>query len=338
MKEKIADLAFSLGLFSVLAPISRGRGTILMLHEVHQQDEIARFDGCTIAKLDGILSALRRWDIDLIAMDDLLPRLQSDNPRHFAVITMDDGYRDNLLNALPVFERYNAPVLINVPTGAVTRDLYCWWLALRELFMTRGTLRIEPLERTVDIREREKRFFEYRKIQRWIAADFVRAEQLRPWFDAEGISFPELCNRFFMSAEELKRCASHPLVTIGGHSVTHRSLASLPETQLLAELSDNKTFLESLLQAPVHHFAYPFGGPAQCGPREAAAARQAGYRTAIAVRHGRLTSTTNADPHMMPRHDIGYSEINDRRLYGVLNGLYDLRSQFGNGFKLVKKS
>ena len=184
MKERIADLAFSLGLFSLLAPIGRGRGTILMLHEVHADDEIARFDGSTAAKLDNILSALRRWDVDLIAMDALLPRLQSDNPRPFAVITMDDGYRDNLLNALPVLERHGAPVLINVPTEAVTRDLYCWWLGLRELFMMRDSLTIELLGQGLDIGSREAKLFEYRKMQRWIAADFKR------WLERQELPTP----------------------------------------------------------------------------------------------------------------------------------------------------
>jgi hypothetical protein len=150
MKGKLADLAFELGLFKPFAFLARGRGAILMLHEVHAGPDLARFDGTTAGELDHILTALRRWDVDLIAMDDFLPRLRSDNPRHFVVITLDDGYRDNFTNALPVLERHKAPALINVPTQAVTRDLYCWWLALRTLFIERDRVQVEPMGRTFD--------------------------------------------------------------------------------------------------------------------------------------------------------------------------------------------
>jgi peptidoglycan/xylan/chitin deacetylase (PgdA/CDA1 family) len=329
MRGKLADLAFDLGLFKLVAPFTRGRGAILMLHEVHAEPDLARFDGCTTAQLDRILAALRRWDIDLIAMDELLPRLASDNPRQFVVVTLDDGYRDNLTNALPVLERYQAPALINVPTQAVTRELFCWWLALRELFMTRDTLQIGPIGRTLDLRNLQSKRSEYRRVQRWFAADFTRACDLRNWFDAQGVSFPDLCERFFMNEDELKRCAAHPLITIGGHATTHRPLSSLPETEMRSEISDNKSFLEGLLQKPIDHMAYPYGGKEQCGPREAAAARASGFKTAIAVRHGRLTSQKVDDPFLLPREDAGYHGMKERHLYGVINGLYRLRAGLG---------
>ena len=163
-------------------------------------------------------------------------------------------------------------------------------------------------------------------MQGWFAADFGRADELRPWFEAQGVSFPDLCARFFMDAEELRRCAAHPLITIGGHSATHRSMASLAEPEMRSEFSGNKEFLENLLQAPVHHMAYPYGGKDQCGPREAAAARDAGYRTAIAVRHGRLTRQTAEDPFLLAREDAGYHGMSERQLYGVINGFYALRA------------
>lgn len=326
MKGKLADLAFDLGLFKLVASFSRGRGALLMLHEVHADVELARYDGTTVAELDRALASLRRWDIDLIAMDEFLPRLQSGNPRPFVVLTFDDGYRDNLINALPVLEKYQAPALINVPTQAVTRELFCWWLALRELFMTRDTLQIGQFGRHLDIGTPEAKLGEYRRVQRWFAADFTRACDLRPWFEEQGVSFPALCAQFFMNDEELKRCAAHPLITIGGHSTTHRSLAALPEAAMRSELSHNKVFLESLLQAPIDHMAYPYGSGEQCGPREARAARDSGFKTAIAVRHGKVTAKTAEYPYLIPREDAGYHGMRDRQLYGLVNGLYGLRA------------
>jgi peptidoglycan/xylan/chitin deacetylase (PgdA/CDA1 family) len=326
MKARIADLAFMMGFFTPLAIIGRGRGSILMLHEVHSDGTLAQFDGCTAAQLDFTLATLRRWDIDLISMDELLPRLRSDNLRQFVVITLDDGYRDNLTHALPVFERYRAPALINVPTLAPTRELFCWWLGLRELVMTRDSLEFPAFERKVDLGSMEAKRSGYRQMQSWMAADFSRANDLRPWFESHGISFPSLCDRAFMGEDELRACAAHPLITIGGHATTHRPLASLSEPEMRDELSENRAYLESLLQVPVDHMAYPYGGKAQCGRREAIAARDAGFKTALAVRHGKLTESSLDAPHMLPREDIGYQGMSERRLYGVVNGLYGIRA------------
>jgi len=46
----------------------------------------------------------------------------------------------------------------------------------------------------------------------------------------------------------------------------------------------NREFLEETIQAPVVHFAYPFGNPDACGPREACIARSAGFRSAVTTR------------------------------------------------------
>jgi peptidoglycan/xylan/chitin deacetylase (PgdA/CDA1 family) len=47
-------------------------------------------------------------------------------------------------------------------------------------------------------------------------------------------------------------------------------------------------YLEGILQAPIQHFAYPFGNAEACGPREAKIAAAAGFRSAVTTRCGSL--------------------------------------------------
>lgn len=63
------------------------------------------------AKLDAILSEISR-KYDVIRLEDVPSRLVSNHKRKFAVFTMDDGYKDNLTNALPVFKKHNLPYTI----------------------------------------------------------------------------------------------------------------------------------------------------------------------------------------------------------------------------------
>ena len=65
----------------------------------------------------------------------------------YAVLTFDDGYRDNVSVALPILERHNAPFMVYVPTGAPTRSMQSWWLGLRKLFLSRDKVAVDALGR-----------------------------------------------------------------------------------------------------------------------------------------------------------------------------------------------
>lgn len=44
-----------------------------------------------------------------------------------AAVTFDDGYRDNIINALPLLEKYNIPATIFITTGALGRKASFEW-------------------------------------------------------------------------------------------------------------------------------------------------------------------------------------------------------------------
>ncbi len=83
-----------------------------------------------------------------------------------------------------------------------------------------------------------------------------------------------------MSADELARCAAHPLITVGSHTVSHPFLSRCDDPSLRRELGESKAFLESVAGGAVDLFAYPTG---DYDRRVAEATRQAGYRHAFAV-------------------------------------------------------
>lgn len=58
---------------------------------------------------------------------------------------------------------------------------------------------------------------------------------------------------------QLKEIAACPLVTIGGHTHSHREMTSLSDAEILAEVRRCDAALAVLLGAPVRHFAYPRG-------------------------------------------------------------------------------
>ncbi len=87
----------------------------------------------------------------------------------------------------------------------------------------------------------------------------------------------------YISWEQAKEIADYrnqfgeKLFTLGSHTVTHRALANLSETEILQELADSKRIIEENTGQPINALALPFGS----GRQETAvieAARTSGYR------------------------------------------------------------
>ena len=90
----------------------------------------------------------------------------------------------------------------------------------------------------------------------------------------------------YLSPQELKELAAHPLVTIGSHGLRHRHLSRLPEREVRDELLESKRILEQITGDTVDLLAYPYG---DCDPATERIAADCGYRAAWSVWNGQNT-------------------------------------------------
>jgi peptidoglycan/xylan/chitin deacetylase (PgdA/CDA1 family) len=281
------------------------RGVVLMFHEVHEDDDAYLRElktGCTASFLESIILQLRRDRWDIVTLDEALWRLEHDDPsRRFAVLTFDDGYRDMLTRALAVLERYQAPFTAYVPTAAPTRKLYSWWLGLRALFQRHDRVAISGTEMLYECRANHEKIRCRAEVSSWVHADYRRVFQLQATLRAYDISLETLNDAYFLDEAELRTLARHPLVTIGAHTMSHAALGILDVEEARREMTGSRDYLERLLNRPIHHFAYPYGGLLACGSREFALAGDLGFRTAVTTRDGPIFAAHRMTPHAMPR-------------------------------------
>jgi peptidoglycan/xylan/chitin deacetylase (PgdA/CDA1 family) len=306
--ERIAvELVYRTGLSGLVARWYAGRGAIFMFHSV-TPDRSAHLDldlRTSTTFLDRLLSSLRAADIDVLSIDEVIPRLTSTNRRRFVVFTFDDGYADNLNFALPIFEKHQAPFAVYVATGIVTRQLYGWWIGLERLLLDNDRIEISPLERRWTTSSRAEKRLAYKEVCDWVSTDIeARAPLLQSTFVRYGVSIPALLEETGLTAEQVRILGRHPLVTIGGHTKSHFELAKMPETDARDDIVANRRFLERILDGPVDHFAYPFGGPDACGAREARLTAAAGFKTAVTTRHGCVFERHLDCAHFLPRVGI----------------------------------
>lgn len=129
---------YSIQLYNRIVEKPHAKGFIFMLHRVADWDDnsIIWNENMKVspAKLDAILSEISR-KYDVIRLEDVPSWLVSNHKRKFAVFTMDDGYKDNLTNALPVFKKHNLPYTIFLATDFMDGKAILWWYVIEDLIL-----------------------------------------------------------------------------------------------------------------------------------------------------------------------------------------------------------
>jgi peptidoglycan/xylan/chitin deacetylase (PgdA/CDA1 family) len=173
------------------------------------------------------------------------------------VITFDDGYADNLLNALPLLEKYQIPATIFVTTLNIDSKKEFWW----DRFVFDYT-NCEPFFYLPDVEEKvSKKMNSYGAISSFISKlstekkeiwllEFEKLNKI-PFFDNE--DFRSLSN------EELKYISDHPLIDIGIHTHNHYSFENLSYQEQKEELSFSIEKLNKLITKSIRYFALPHG-------------------------------------------------------------------------------
>jgi peptidoglycan/xylan/chitin deacetylase (PgdA/CDA1 family) len=89
---------------------------------------------------------------------------------------------------------------------------------------------------------------------------------------------PNGCGDAYLTWDQVRDMDHSGLITIAGHTINHRNLATLSSQDQRLEIITGKQQLEAQLGHSVRHFAYPYGA---YNPTSVALAREAGYITAV---------------------------------------------------------
>lgn len=113
------------------------------------------------------------------------------------------------------------------------------------------------------------------------------------WVEADEAPSPLMP---LMDAAELRELAEHR-VEVGSHTMSHPRLGGLREEELEREVEDSKSVLETILDAPVEGFCYPYGSLDAAAVR---AVSRAGYAYGCATK-----TRSRHSVHDWPRMFIG---------------------------------
>lgn len=197
-------------------------------------------------------------------------------PKKVALITIDDGWRDNL-KLLDVIRRYKVFVTLFITTSAVENGNF-WFEFIRmnkdksKKLLTREVIKTKKLDS---------------------ASYYKRISDLQT---------SAVIKRSAMTKEELIFLSRDPYITIGSHSVSHISLPGKPVDVQKSELINSKIILETWVGKQIDVFSYPSGDYTE---EQETLSEECGYSLCFS------TETTNIDLNQVNQYSIPRRCIND---------------------------
>jgi peptidoglycan/xylan/chitin deacetylase (PgdA/CDA1 family) len=246
------------------APVSRGRvgeAAVLLYHRVDDEADVH-----DLSVPPTLLARQLEWlsrECRVVPLEALLSGARDGHPERTVAITFDDGYLDALDEAAPVLERLGLPAAMFVTTRWLEDAGEYWWDALERVLLGGPT----PPELTIALGETisvptrtpgERRAAHDQIHSRLVHASLPDRDRVVAALQAWSGRRPD-SRRRPLRAEELRRLARVPGISIGAHSVNHLSLPDQPPGVQRAEVLESVRTLERVLDTRITTFAFPYG-------------------------------------------------------------------------------
>lgn len=301
------------------------KAIILLYHRITCTDSDPQRLAVTPEHFDQQMDVLKQMT-EPVTLQELLPELKTRtcSDTMLSVVTFDDGYTDNLLQALPILRKHSVPATFFVITATINQSHECWWDALARCLLRdnlpeqlrldiNGTIRtwqFEPQPKNIaQWNICRKPFHTAHKVYTELARFFHThshqekdrvLRQLHSWAHIDPAPRPEYQT---MTENQLRTLDAEKLAAIGAHTMHHSLLSNLPPEQQQMEIVQSRKRLENILNHPVTTFSYPYGCIEDYNRASLRILRNGGF-TSCCSNFPQLTNRFT-DPRQLPRFVVG---------------------------------
>ncbi|MCB0795627.1 MAG: polysaccharide deacetylase family protein [Flavobacteriales bacterium] len=219
-------------------------------------------------------------------------------------VSFDDGYANNLRNALPILSAYDIPVTFYVvgPCAEQESVRYLWPDLVATLVQVskgaplkiggKNYVGVQDAAGGVSLIQRIKKVGPEERDE--LLDEIAARKDIKDFMT----NLPEEVWRM-MGPDELKALSSNPLVTIGSHGYGHYNLANIPLEDAERDMSHAKQVLETCIGRSVKELAFPDGSYSE---EVIEAGRRSGYSHFMAVDLNAREHAGRED--LLPRHGV----------------------------------
>lgn len=270
-----------------------------------------------------------------------------DLPANTAVITFDDGYRNNYSIALPILQKYKVPATMFITAGYIgskeilpmdeayliivysrnKKPITIKEIGLGPLYFNTDAALLESYHKTVAALKKHStdKQKEYLCILRELLNSEYDQDIIKEDFE-------------LLSWEEIGVLLKSGLVHIGAHTVSHEILTNLELHEAFREIQDSKTIIQANTGVDINLFAYPNGTETDYNEDHITYLKNNAFKSAVTTTS--KLNTISEDPFRLGRISVG-PELSDNpthfslKVSGVLSALKALSKFSNKAFRIV---
>jgi peptidoglycan/xylan/chitin deacetylase (PgdA/CDA1 family) len=268
---------------------SFGNVQILVYHRVND-DRDPFFPGTPVKVFRQQMEYLAA-NYNVTSLEDAVDGMvRKDVPDNVVVITFDDGYRDNYINAFPILKDLSLPATIFLATDSIGSGRALWHDRVFSAFRRTSVAFLEGFGTSSSkyrLATIDEKLFAQQEV-----LNFLRSRddgEREFWIDflIDKLEVTDCCEApgLMLSWEEAN-IMHNSGVSFGSHTVTHPILSKLPYQRAREEIERSKDMIEARLHVPVKTFAYPNGRTHDFNECTKRLLKQAGYICALTTNFG----------------------------------------------------
>ena len=248
--------------------IFRNRIQILLYHRVANVSSDPQMLCVTPDKFYDQMKFLKK-KYNIISLRSINQLLKSHKiPRNSIVITFDDGYQDNLKNAIPILEQNNIPATFFITSGYIGENKEFYQEVLNRIFFLENkipntlNIKVNNIEHKYsELEQKNQKKAAYTALHKALRSEKsdTRESIIKELIDWSGACQKPLNDYKNLTISEVKKIAQNNLFEIGAHSVNHLILSGLDGEKQREEIGNSKIHLEKIIDKDITSFAYPYG-------------------------------------------------------------------------------
>lgn len=230
-------------------------------------------------------------------------------PPRPVIVSFDDGYDDNYLNAFPVLRSLEMPATIFVSTGYIGSGKPFWFDLVAHILYHApgGTMTVKALGITLslDTGVDSRRVAACRLVSALKRVSNAQRLDILDWLEHEhgaAMRPADFCLSRPLDWNQIREMSAAG-IEFGSHTVNHPILSRLDDDELRQELTESRLHLERELGKPAPVLAYPVGGPEEFNEKVTQAATAAGYRLGVSYMPG-VNRLGNMDRFRLRRQHV----------------------------------
>ena len=204
-----------------------------------------------------------------LSMDDIVEihRSGEEYPPRAVAVTFDDGFFNNHSNAAPILDDFKVPATFYVCAGMISSKKMFWVDELEDCFnrslKTEVTIKLDDCPILFPLVDKQSRLLALQEVKSFCKlSDLGTRNQVLTAVREETAVTPTCDaspNYRKATWEQLEEMANNNLFTIGGHTLYHDIMTSVPTVSMEKDVKQTLRLLDIKLDQKTNHFSYPEG-------------------------------------------------------------------------------